>query len=156
MTNNDDFANTRRHCQWCGNTVDVPCNTVASAYSCVNVLKGNQKKKETVKLSDISLREQVLDLAKLHVIGDRTSAFGRTEDSFENIRVLWSSYLDRPLTSRDVAYMMILLKIARLKKSPNNFDSLVDIAGYAACAAACEEVPEISNPVAASQPDNIK
>jgi hypothetical protein len=33
--------------------------------------------------------------------------------------------------------MLALLKIARLKNSPNHRDSWVDIAGYAACGAEC-------------------
>ena len=57
------------------------------------------------------------------------------EDSFDEIAALWSVYLHRPLIGEDVAMMMILLKVARVMKCVSIDDSLVDIAGYAACAA---------------------
>ena len=57
------------------------------------------------------------------------------EDSFSEIAALWSVYLHHPVTGEDVAMMMILLKVARVMKCVSIDDSLVDIAGYAACAA---------------------
>jgi hypothetical protein len=39
------------------------------------------------------------------------------------------------LSASDVAYMMVLLKMARLMQTPGHRDSLVDMAGYAATAA---------------------
>lgn len=57
------------------------------------------------------------------------------EDSFDEIAALWSVYLHHPVTGEDVAMMMILLKVARVMKRMSIDDSLVDIAGYAACAA---------------------
>ena len=45
---------------------------------------------------------------------------------------MWSSYLDEDITVVDVANMMVLMKIARTKKSPDKADSWVDICGYAA------------------------
>ncbi len=40
---------------------------------------------------------------------------------------------DAVFEPRDVAMLMILLKIARLAETPNHRDSIVDIIGYAAC-----------------------
>ena len=57
------------------------------------------------------------------------------EDSFDEIAALWSVYLHHPVTGEDAAMMMILLKVARVMKRVSIDDSLVDIAGYAACAA---------------------
>lgn len=57
------------------------------------------------------------------------------EDSFDEIAALWSVYLGHPIIGEDVAMMMILLKVARVMKCVSIDDSLVDIAGYAACAA---------------------
>ena len=56
------------------------------------------------------------------------------EDSFNTIASLWTTYLGLPITPKDVCMMMILLKVARISLSYAEEDSLVDIAGYAACA----------------------
>ncbi len=45
---------------------------------------------------------------------------------------MWSDYLDATVFAEDVAVMMILMKIARIKGG-GSLDCWVDIAGYAAC-----------------------
>lgn len=57
------------------------------------------------------------------------------EDTFPTIAKLWSAYLSKPISESDVCALMILLKAARLSAGYSSADSLVDIAGYAACAA---------------------
>lgn len=80
-------------------------------------------------------RDECLDTAKVLVNGDRASDYGDAYENHQRIASLWSTYLsDRPLTARDVAHMMILLKVARLMHSGND-DCYVDISGYAALAA---------------------
>lgn len=59
----------------------------------------------------------------------------RREDTFLTIAKLWSAYLSKPISESDVCALMILLKAARLSAGYSSADSLVDIAGYAACAA---------------------
>lgn len=82
-------------------------------------------------------RAEILDLAAARLdVG--TAQYGTPEDSFGKIATLWNAYLDASLTPRDVAMMMILLKIARMAAAGTT-DTLVDIAGYAACAAALGE-----------------
>ena len=49
-------------------------------------------------------------------------------------RALWSAYLGTPITARDVALMMVLLKVARTKTGAFNLDDYVDAAGYAGIA----------------------
>ena len=83
-------------------------------------------------------REKLLDEAKAIVCGDRDQQYGKPEDSFCVIAKLWSDYLMRYLDERDVAMMMILLKVARNVSGESKRDNLVDIAGYAACAAECK------------------
>ena len=68
------------------------------------------------------------------------------EDSFDEIAALWSVYLGHPVIGEDVAMMMILLKVARVMKCVSIDDSLVDIAGYAACAAEYIDKP-VSDPL---------
>ena len=78
-------------------------------------------------------REIILDKAKEYVCGQREQDYGSPEDNFNVIADLWSVYKDVNITAQDVAVMMSLLKIARIK-SGGTLDSFVDIAGYAACA----------------------
>jgi hypothetical protein len=62
----------------------------------------------------------------------RGETHGSPEESFGNISELWSAYLDYDVTPHDVAAMMVLFKIARLKSFPTHLDSWMDAAGYAA------------------------
>lgn len=80
-------------------------------------------------------RKRVLSKAEKCVCGQREHEYGVPEDSFEMIGKLWTVYLDyaTKIDAHDVAAMMVLLKIARIAKSPDHMDSWVDIAGYAAC-----------------------
>lgn len=79
-------------------------------------------------------RIEFLDLANECVCGDRNLQYGEPEDNFSDIAKLWSSYLDIDIGPEDVAIMMCLFKIARLKSSYyESKDSWVDLIGYAAC-----------------------
>ena len=80
-------------------------------------------------------REAVLALAHAAVMS-RGGAYGGVEDNFANIADLWTLWLDGSdgqVTSKDVAVMLALVKIARLKSDIDHKDSVVDLAGYAAC-----------------------
>ena len=76
----------------------------------------------------------ILGEAAAIIDGDRADTYGDPRESFARIAGMWASYLGIPLTSTDVAHMMILLKVSRAKTTPGHRDSLVDIAGYAALA----------------------
>lgn len=88
-------------------------------------------------------REQTLQEALRIVTGDRQNAYGTPEDNFSCIAGLWSSYLGIPISSQQVAVLMILLKIARTRTSPDYADNYVDIAGYAACGAELVEGKDV-------------
>ena len=77
-------------------------------------------------------RSEILEEAKRCVCGKRQEDYGQPEDSFSIIGKFWSTYLDKEITARDVAAMMALLKLARIKKGVK-VDSSIDLAGYAAC-----------------------
>lgn len=83
-------------------------------------------------------REKLLDEAKAIVRGDRDQQYGKPEDAFRVIAEMWTSYLGTEITAGDVCDMMILFKIARNSYKQKR-DNLIDIAGYAACAAECEQ-----------------
>lgn len=78
-------------------------------------------------------RESILDTAKQMVCGHREQDYGSPEDNFARIANLWMVYLGVPITPVDVAMMMALLKIARIKSGTGTADSFIDLAGYAAC-----------------------
>lgn len=78
-------------------------------------------------------RAEVLDTAKAYVTKDRAADHGDLEDNFATIAVLWSAYLGFEVKPHDVAAMMGLLKIARLRQNPAHADNWIDLAGYAAC-----------------------
>jgi len=90
-------------------------------------------------------RQRLLEHASQITSSDRNKAYGNPEDNFANIAAYWSAYvkqssdLDIEFSPQDIAHMMILMKVARLATNPDHYDSLVDVAGYAACAADCQE-----------------
>lgn len=85
-------------------------------------------------------REEILSKAKECVCGQREQDYGTPESNFQLIADLWNAYLFPSLNENknvisptDVAMMMALLKIARIKNGGGTGDSFVDLAGYAAC-----------------------
>ena len=79
-------------------------------------------------------RKEILAEAEKCVCSDRNRQYGEPEDNFSNIANLWSAYLDTGIEVEDVAIMMCLFKIARLKSSYyQSKDSWIDLIGYAAC-----------------------
>lgn len=92
-------------------------------------------------------RSEILDTAKKCVCGQREQDYGSPESNFKLIADLWNAYLELPtgetqeITPKDVAMMMALLKIARIRNGGGTGDSFVDLAGYAACGGElCDEI----------------
>lgn len=89
------------------------------------------------------IRVEILDEAKnITSNGRKAGEYGKPKGSFQTIARFWSGYLDREIKPADVAVMMILLKVARIKSGASKKDNWVDIAGYAACGGECEGVTE--------------
>lgn len=80
-------------------------------------------------------RAAILDAAKKIVTGDRERQYGKPEDNFADIAEFWTTYTGYPITSEDVAVMMALLKIARIRGGNYKADSFIDLCGYASIAA---------------------
>lgn len=90
-------------------------------------------------------RKECLTSAETCVTGQRQKDYGKVEDNFSNIGLLWGVYLRAAhpqyaqvmaingIDAKDVAMMMALLKIARIATGSGTEDSFVDLAGYAAC-----------------------
>lgn len=90
-------------------------------------------------------RKETLEAAIKCVCGERQYQYGSPENNFHKIAGLWSVYLGFPISASDVAMMMALLKIARIKTGTATEDSFVDLAGYAACGAEIAKNEEIFN-----------
>ena len=91
-------------------------------------------------------REEFLERVKAIVCTDRNRQYGEPEDNFTVIANLWCDYLQGAgvkidyLDPYDVAMMMVLFKVGRAATGTAlTEDTLVDIAGYAACGAECIE-----------------
>ena len=67
------------------------------------------------------------------VIENRERSYGPPSESFEVIAARWSLVLGITVTPAQVALCLIDLKLARLSRDPKHLDSIVDVAGYAAC-----------------------
>ena len=67
------------------------------------------------------------------VIENCERIYGPAEESFAAIAARWSLVLGITVTPAQVALCLIDLKLARLSRDPKHLDSIVDVAGYAAC-----------------------
>ena len=67
------------------------------------------------------------------VVRDRRRSYGAPADLFERVALRWSQVLGAEVTAAQVGLCLIDLKLARLVGDPKHLDSLVDVAGYAAC-----------------------
>jgi hypothetical protein len=80
-------------------------------------------------------KESMLDEAKRLTSNDRQKNYGHPKDNFKRIADLWNSYMinrfnpESIISVEDVAWMMVLLKIARDLNKPTK-DNLVDSIGY--------------------------
>lgn len=81
----------------------------------------------------------LLHRADTLINGDRQQDYGDKLQNFAQTAMLWTAVLapklqkEQVITADDVALCMIGIKMARLSKTPNHKDSILDIAGYAGC-----------------------
>jgi hypothetical protein len=80
--------------------------------------------------SGVEMLEETLKIVQ----GDRLESYGDPLTNHENIAGFWNWFLSKKLkadiTPREVALMMVLVKVAR-EKHTSKHDNPVDIAGYA-------------------------
>ena len=79
-------------------------------------------------------RNEALDTAKHLINGDRQDEYGDASESFDRIAAMFSAYLGTEVNGRDIAALLILMKVSRLTTSTKD-DNWVDIIGYAALGA---------------------
>ena len=87
------------------------------------------------KQNEYATRGHILEQVKTTINGARQDEYGNPENSFETIATFWGTYKGVKFSAHDVAMMMALLKIARIKSGSGKADSSVDLCGYAALAA---------------------
>lgn len=88
------------------------------------------------------MTESILQEAQRLIHGDRNKNYGHPRENFQDIADLFSAYLGQEITDIDVANLMILVKVARVKETGYHRDSFTDIAGYAGCVERIYEEPE--------------
>lgn len=84
-----------------------------------------------------SPRRALLDEAADLVDGDRNAQYGDPRQDFNRTAAMWTAYLGVDVVPHDVAALMALLKVSRLRWSPDHRDNWTDLAGYAACGWDC-------------------
>jgi len=67
------------------------------------------------------------------IVADRRGLYGAPVDLFDQVAKRWSLALGMEVTPAQVVLCLIDLKLARLVHDPAHLDSIVDVAGYAAC-----------------------
>jgi hypothetical protein len=86
----------------------------------------------------------VLKEAHSIIYGDREKTYGHPSKNLKTIATMLNAYMgaknDKDITPKDVAAMMMLVKVARFANDPTHRDNLIDICGYAALVERCDEV----------------
>ena len=87
-------------------------------------------------------RAEILDAARTATCDDRNKTYGDPRANWGLTAALWSEYLGVEITPSQASICMALVKVARLKHSPDHFDSFVDAAAYMAIAGECSTKQE--------------
>jgi len=140
----DGYCTLAEFCDWMGYTLELrepytPLPDPNSGYEPSDPPPWAAE--DDVKAPDASVpvRAQVLRDAEALIVGDRETEYGDPYDNLLRIANYWNNYLYDAvgatdlLGPRDVALMMVLMKVAR-EAAGHKRDSVVDMAGYAALA----------------------
>ena len=81
--------------------------------------------------------QHISPIAEDYITKDRAAPHGEAENNVANIAAVWSICLGTEVSMKQVALMMVLLKVAREAQSdnPDHYDNWVDMVGYAALGA---------------------
>lgn len=69
-------------------------------------------------------------LGRPAILDTRENDYGDVRVNHERIAALWSAYLGYPINAHQVAVCMSLMKISRLRNTPDHEDSYEDLTGY--------------------------
>lgn len=68
----------------------------------------------------------------LDVFAKRGETYGDAATHWADVAALWTLLTGHPITAEQATSMMVGLKLLRLKQTPGHWDTIVDVAGYAA------------------------
>lgn len=128
-------------CETCGGNKFIK-NTDSLIITCPNCADPANETPEHDSVSPRFTRTLILDTAAELTYKTRDAEYGSAAENFKDIADLWSSYLDHTVCVVDVAIMMSLLKVARLKRNPRHRDSWIDSCGYMALGGEISESDE--------------
>ena len=95
---------------------------------------GSGNWREELETPNVMGRAAVLDTAKDYVTRDRAADHGDMEDNFRTIASYWNTHLGIDfIEPQDVAVMMTMLKLARIRQNEKHLDNWIDACGYMAC-----------------------
>lgn len=87
-------------------------------------------------------RADILDTAKQLTCGDRNTSYGPPKENMTDIAqgITWllRNKLVEPLTASEAAKIQVIVKLSRMRTSPDKMDHYVDLAAYAAIAGECD------------------
>jgi len=86
--------------------------------------------------------EDVLEEALRITGGARMRAYGHPAADFARTAAMWSALKGVPFAAQEVALFMACVKLSR-QANRHGRDNLVDLAGYARCAALCAEHEQV-------------
>ena len=75
-------------------------------------------------------RDEIFTTSASLISGERQQTYGTAKDNFTSTAKLWEPVLGVPITAPQVAICMALVKIDRLRTSPDHEDSWVDAVSY--------------------------
>ncbi len=86
-------------------------------------------------------RKEILANAAKITLQDRNISYSEPEDNFGCIASMMRAYFQgrtlNTIAAHDVAAIMIMVKLSRIRQSPEKPDHWIDLAGYAACGGEC-------------------
>lgn len=127
-------------------TVNVEPVAVGVTVGGVDIEELRYEPAKPKKLKAIKPKVSVLEEAQTIIYGDREKTYGHPAKNLKTIANMWNAYLNNmddanfSVTAKDVAAMMMLVKVARFANDPSHRDNLVDVCGYAALIERCDEV----------------
>lgn len=126
-------------------------NAVKDSYNDSEIEETTQEAKDVLAKQDLSINEEydmltnglqgtginrseILQYSGDAINGSRRRNYGKPENSFEEIAIMWSVIFRVDISAQQVALAMNALKIVRANTNPLHLDNYVDMAGYAAIA----------------------
>ena len=95
---------------------------------------GSDNWREEIEWKHEFSRSGILETARKYVTKDRAADHGDMEDNFRTIASYWNTHLGIDfIEPQDVAVMMTMLKLARIRQNEKHIDNWIDACGYMAC-----------------------